>query len=140
MKKLLLLLLLLMPASVLAGTPTEADLDGEWQLLELNGVPLKSKLHQGYIEFDTKKHEIRASGGCNLLGGNYTFFSGRRPLFTDLSMTEMACEFKPGEQDPMEMDAQLNKALYDAEEFAVSGDNLTLHHKRKILAKFKRKK
>lgn len=112
---------------------TNVITERKWKLVELAGQPVGDKVNGKEPFLFLKKEESRysASGGCNGIGGTYTLQDNGRIKFDQGMSTMMACE-------NMEIENGLNKALVTADNYTISGDNLSLNKARMApLARFK---
>jgi heat shock protein HslJ len=107
--------------------------DRKWKLVELAGKPVADKINgkEPFILLQKSDNRYSASGGCNGLGGTFTLLEHGRIKFSQGMSTMMACEH-------MEIENGLNKALVTADNYSLSGDNLSLNKARMApLARFK---
>ncbi|WP_316814522.1 META domain-containing protein [Pedobacter nyackensis] len=107
--------------------------DRKWKLVELEGKPVADKINgkEPFILLQKSDSRYSASGGCNGLGGSFTLMDNGRIKFSQGMSTMMACE-------NMEIENGLNKALVAADNYSLSGDDLTLNKARMApLARFK---
>jgi heat shock protein HslJ len=104
-----------------------------WKLVELAGKPVPNLVNGKEPFLLLQKNDLRflASGGCNGLGGTFTFEPNGRIKFTRGMSTKMACA-------DMEVERGLSAALDQADNYSVSGDDLLLNKARMApLARFK---
>ncbi|WP_131539359.1 META domain-containing protein [Pedobacter nototheniae] len=128
--------------SIFKKSPTPGDqnppqtnviTDRKWKLVELNGKPVADKVNgkEPFLMLQKSDNRYSASGGCNGIGGNFTFQDNGRIKFSQGMSTMMACE-------NMEIENGLSKALITADNYTISGDNLSLNKARMApLARFK---
>ncbi|MEC3880941.1 copper resistance protein NlpE N-terminal domain-containing protein [Parapedobacter sp. 10938] len=106
--------------------------DRYWKLIEVNGQAVAdgSTQKEPYIQLNSEKNRLQATGGCNGLGGTYELKEPNRISFSQLMGTMMACE-------NMEVENGLKRALESADSYHVQGDTLQLFRARMApLAKF----
>ncbi|EOR96751.1 protein of unknown function DUF306, Meta and HslJ [Arcticibacter svalbardensis MN12-7] len=104
-----------------------------WKLVELAGKPVPDRVNgkEPFILLQQKEGRFSASGGCNGIGGTFTFQDNGRIKFSQGMSTKVACE-------NMEIEIGLTKALKDADNFSLKGDDLSLNKARMApLARFK---
>jgi len=104
-----------------------------WKLVELAGKPVADLVNCKEPFLLLQKDELRfsASGGCNGLGGTFTFEANGRIKFTRGMSTQMACA-------DMEVERAFGAALDMADNYSLSGDDLSLNKARMApLARFK---
>jgi heat shock protein HslJ len=107
--------------------------DRRWKLVELEGKPVADKVNgkEPFIHLKKKDSTFSATGGCNGMGGTYTFLANGRIKFEKGMSTMMACE-------NMEVEIGLTRVLLMADNYSLSGDNLSLNKARMApLARFK---
>lgn len=105
----------------------------KWKLVELAGQPVADKVNgkEPFLLLQKSDNRYSASGGCNGIGGTFTLQDNGRIKFSQGMSTMMACE-------NMEIEHGLNKALITADNYTLSGDNLSLNKARMApLARFK---
>ncbi len=104
-----------------------------WKLVELAGKPVPDEVNgkEPFILLQQKDGRFSASGGCNGMGGTFSLLENGKIKFTQGMSTRMACE-------NMEVEIGLTKALKDADNFSLNGDDLSLNKARMApLARFK---
>jgi heat shock protein HslJ len=105
----------------------------KWKLTELMGQPVnvKEKNKQGFLLL-MPDGRFSASAGCNTFNGSYTLEEGMRLSFAEnMAATLMAC---PGRE---EVEEQFKKMLLQVNNYAITGDVLSLHmNKMAPLARF----
>lgn len=107
--------------------------DRKWKLVELAGKPVADKVNskEPFLLLQKSEGRYSASGGCNGIGGAYTLENNGRIKFEQGMSTMMACE-------NMEIEHGLSAALIAADNYSLSGDNLSLNKARMApLARFK---
>lgn len=117
MKKYLYLCLAIICVGLLASCKTQkavvatiSDLDGEWNIVELNGKALNpSDTHQ-FIVFDIPQMRISGNSGCNRMMGLIDYNEARKNIikFSQIAGTRMACPDMSGEQELLQA---LNKVV-----------------------------
>jgi len=140
---LLLCLLSLGSCTIFKKTPAEKTAehtqqtsvitDRKWKLVELAGKPVPDKVNgkEPFILLQTKENHFSASGGCNGIGGTFELQDHGRIKFNLGMSTMMACEH-------MEIENELKSALSTADNYSLSGDDLSLNKARMApLARFK---
>lgn len=112
---------------------TNVITDRKWKLVELAGKPVADKINgkEPFLMLQKNDNRYSASGGCNGMGGNFTVQDNGRIKFSQGMSTMMACEH-------MEIEKGLSDALITADNYTISGDNLSLNKARMApLARFK---
>lgn len=73
---------------------TAENLQGEWEVVELNGKKVVPGDNTPFIGFDTEEKRIYGFTGCNRLTGtlNVERFVGGEPDFSAIGTTRMACQ------------------------------------------------
>jgi heat shock protein HslJ len=119
------------------STEAEKDIavitERRWKLVELDGKPVPDLVNgkEPYILLQQKEARYSATAGCNGIGGNYTLLQNGKIKFSPGMSTKMYC-------DNMEFENGLTKALLAADNYSVSGDDLSLNKaKMAPLARFK---
>jgi len=106
--------------------------DRKWKLVELAGKPVSGLVNgkEPYILLQQKDGRYLATGGCNGIGGTYELKANGRIKFDQGMSTMMACE-------NMEVERELSKALISADNYSLSGDDLSINKARMApLARF----
>ena len=104
----------------------------KWKLTELNGKPVADKINgkEPFLELQEVDKRYAASGGCNGIGGQFTFSKNGRIQFSQGMSTMMACE-------NMEVETQLKNALIATDNYTINGNTLSLNKARMApLARF----
>lgn len=104
-----------------------------WKLVELAGKPVLDKINnkEPFLRLEESDHRFSASAGCNGLGGTFVLENNNRIRFTPGPSTMMACEH-------MDVEQGLIKALEAADNYTISGDQLSLNRARMApLARFR---
>lgn len=112
---------------------TNVITERRWKLVELAGKPVPDKVNgkEPFILLQQKDGRFLASGGCNGMGGTFTVQNNGRIKFSQGMSTRMACE-------NMDVENGLTKALIDADNYSLNGDDLSLNKARMApLARFK---
>lgn len=112
---------------------TSVITDRKWKLVELYGKPVADQVNgkEPFLQLHTADNRYGASGGCNGIGGNFSLEGNGRIKFSAGMSTKMAC-------DNMEIENGLTNALRTADNYSLSGDNLSLNKARMApLARFK---
>lgn len=65
------------------------DLNGKWEIVTINGEPVKAIETSPFIEFDADKGEVHGNTSCNLMNGSYTQ-DGKKLTFGNMATTMMA--------------------------------------------------
>lgn len=114
-------------------TQTSVITDRKWKLVELYGKPVADQVNgkMPSLQLHTTDSRYSATGGCNGIGGNFSLESNGRIKFSAGMSTKMAC-------DNMEVENELTKALMTADNYSLSGEDLSLNKARMApLARFK---
>ena len=114
-------------------TASNVITDRKWKLVELAGKPVADKINgkEPFILLHSKDNRYSGSGGCNGLGGEFTLQAHGRVKFTQGMSTMMACE-------NMEIEKELKRVLITADNYSLSGDDLSLNKARMApLARFR---
>jgi heat shock protein HslJ len=112
---------------------TNVITDRKWKLVELAGKPVADQVNgkEPFLLLQKSEGRYSGTGGCNGVGGTFTFQDSGRIKFTQGMSTKMFC-------DQMEVENGFNEALIAADNFTISGDNLSLNKARMApLARFK---
>ena len=107
--------------------------DRKWKLVELYGKPVADEVNgkMPFLQLHTTDNRYSATGGCNGIGGNFSLEGNGRIKFSAGMSTKMACE-------NMEVENEFTKALMIADNYSLSGENLSLNKARMApLARFK---
>jgi len=116
-----------------AGTQTSQITDRKWKLVELYGNPVPDQVNgkMPFLQLHTTENRYSGSGGCNGIGGNFSLEGNGRIRFSAGMSTKMACP-------DMEVENQLTKVLSMADNYSLSGEDLSLNKaKMSPLARFK---
>lgn len=108
MKKFLYVCLIMIGVGILASckSPKAAlasfsDLEGEWNIVELNGNALNPADTHQFIVFDMNRKSVSGNAGCNRMMGQLEFSDAQKNIikFPQLVTTRMACPDMSGEQE-----------------------------------------
>ena len=88
---------------------TFSDLDGSWNIVELNGKALNPAGTNQVIEFDVARHSLSGKAGCNRMMGQIEYSDSHK------NTTRMACPDMSGERE-------LLQALDKVVRFEAEGD------------------
>jgi heat shock protein HslJ len=103
-----------------------------WKLIELRGQPINSPdgAKPYFIRLDAAENRFSAWAGCNRMMGTFSNPDGFRVSFGKAASTMMACP-------DMTLEKQLAEVLELADNYALSGNNLSLNKARMApLARF----
>ncbi len=80
---------------------TFSDLDGSWNIVELNGKVLNPAETNQVIEFDVARHSLSGRAGCNRMMGQIEYSDSRKNIikFPQVATTRMACPDMSGERE-----------------------------------------
>lgn len=83
---------------------TFSDLDGQWNVVELNGQPLPPSESNPFVELDMARYVISGKGGCNRMMGQVQYDSKHKQIirFLEITSTRMACRNMQLERDFLE--------------------------------------
>lgn len=122
MKKYLFLCLAVVGIAVFAScksqktaVATYSDLNGEWNVVELNGQKLNPAQSNQLMVIDVARNHLSGNAGCNRMTGNIEYAEDRKNIikFPQVATTRMACPELKGEQEFLEA---LNKVVrFEAE-------------------------
>jgi heat shock protein HslJ len=116
------------------GSPQASVItDRRWKLIELEGKPVADQVNgkEPFILLQKNDARYTGTGGCNGVGGTFTFLENGKIKFSQGMSTKMFCE-------NMEIENGLSKVLTIADNYTISGDNLSLNKARMApLARFK---
>lgn len=125
MKKFLYVCLVMIGVGLLASCKSPkvavanfSDLDGEWNIVELNGNALNPADTHQFIVFDMVRKSVSGNAGCNRMMGQLEFSDTHKNIikFPQLVTTRMACPDMSGEQELLQT---LDKIVRFAPEGAV---------------------
>ena len=74
---------------------TFSDLDGSWNIVELNGKVLNPAETNQVIEFDVARHSLSGRAGCNRMMGQIEYSDSRKNIikFPQVATTRMAVSY-----------------------------------------------
>lgn len=103
-----------------------------WKLVELRGQPVPSLEREPHLILKTEGNRVTGFSGCNTFNGTYTLDEKTMRIdFGPLAMTRMACA------EGMDTEQAFAEVLEQADNYSVSGDNLSLNRARMApLARF----
>lgn len=102
-----------------AATPISfQELNGEWNVVEMNGNSVASSESAPFLIFDTQNKRLSGNAGCNRIMGSleYAEAEGGHIRFPQIATTRMACPDMSGERE-------LLQTLEDVERFAAAEDH-----------------
>lgn len=78
-----------------------SDLDGEWNIVELNGKVLNPTDSRQFIAFDVPRQTLSGNAGCNRMMGKIEYDNARKNIikFAQVATTRMACPDMSGERE-----------------------------------------
>jgi heat shock protein HslJ len=129
MKKYLYVCLVMIGVVILSSCKSQkvavanfTDLDGEWNIVELNGKTLNPADTHQFIVFDMLRKSVSGNAGCNRMMGQLEFSDAQKNIikFPQLVTTRMACPDMSGEQELLET---LNKIVRFAPESTMAPFN-----------------
>ena len=90
---------------------TFSDLDGSWNIVELNGKVLNPAETNQVIEFDVARHSLSGRAGCNRMMGQIEYSDSRKNIikFPQVATTRMACPDMTLEQNVLSALGQVKK-------------------------------
>lgn len=86
--------LLLVSCETIKNAPTFSDIDGEWNIVEVNGLTLAAnpERQQPFIGFDTQNGRIYGCSGCNRIMASLDLQAKPGKVgFKQIAGTLMAC-------------------------------------------------
>lgn len=98
------------------------ELNGEWNVVEMNGTSVAASESAPYLVFDTQSKRLSGNAGCNRIMGavEYAKEGSDRISFPQIATTRMACPDMSGERE-------LLQTLEHVERFgAAEGDAIAL--------------
>lgn len=129
MKKYIYLCLAVLSIGILASCKSKkaveatfSDLNGSWNIVELNGKTLNPAESNQFIEFDAARHTLSGRAGCNRMMGQVEYSDTRKNIikFPQVATTRMACPDMSGEQELLQT---LDKIV----RFEAEGDTKPVH-------------
>lgn len=124
MKKYLYLCCVLLGIGLFSGCKTTAkvtatlnDLNGEWNIVELNGKHLNPEETKQMLGIETSMMRLFGNAGCNRMMGKVEYSPANKGIihFMNVASTRMACPDMSGEQELM-------KALPEVVRFEMIGN------------------
>ena len=124
MKKYIYLCLVVLSFGIFVSCKTKkaveaafSDLDGSWNIVELNGKTLNPTETNQVIEFDVARHTLSGKAGCNRMMGQIEYSDSHKNIikFPQVATTRMACPDMSG-------DRELLLALDKVVRFEAEGD------------------
>ncbi len=84
-----------------ATTIPFSELQGEWNVIELNGASLNPKETHQFLSFDTESKRLSGNAGCNRIMGSLAYDAQQSDAirFPQIATTRMACPDMKGEQE-----------------------------------------
>ena len=123
---------------VISKTPvkvTVSPLFDSWGLLELNGqaVDIGKLQRSPLMDINTQKNRILASTGCNSFNAEFKFDDNSKMFIVSfpVSITTMAC-------DDYSIESEFLKSLEKVDSYKISGVDLYLLSKGKVLFKYRK--
>lgn len=100
---------------------TFSDLDGRWNIVELNGKSLNPNETDQLLELDMARNILSGKAGCNRMMGRVEYDKTRKHIirFLDISSTRRACPNLKFEQELLE-------ALGNVARFEVQGESVPI--------------
>lgn len=108
------------------------QINGKWQLIELNGEPYTAGEKSIYINIDVYEMRINGNTGCNNINGQAILRPLNRISFSKIAATLMACP-------DMEHETKMMNVLNQADNYTMNENQLSLNKARMApLARFER--
>lgn len=100
-----------------AVVATFSDLNGEWDVVELDGKKVNSAETHPFLVLDMERKSLSGNAGCNRMMGKIEYSESQKNIikFPNIATTRMACPDMGGEQ-------ALLKALGKVVRFEAVGD------------------
>ncbi|MBN2660126.1 MAG: META domain-containing protein [Tannerellaceae bacterium] len=91
-------------------TASFSDLDGEWNVVEMNNKKIIPEVSNQFITFEVSRKRISGNAGCNRFSGGIEYADAKKNSlrFQQIVSTRMACQDMSGE---MEMFQALDKIV-----------------------------
>jgi heat shock protein HslJ len=72
---------------------TFSDLDGNWDIIEMNGNVLEAEKTSQLLSLDIEQGSMSGNAGCNRMSGKIEYSSGQKDIikFSGIVSTRMAC-------------------------------------------------
>lgn len=106
---------------------TFSDLDGGWNIVELNGKAMNPAETNQSIEFDVARQTLSGKAGCNRMMGKIEYSDSRKHIikFPQVATTRMACPDMSGERELLQV---LDKVVrFEAEGEVKSVDRIVFY-------------
>lgn len=99
------------------ATASFSDLDGEWNVIEMNGKQLDPAVTHPIIGIEAAAHRLYGNAGCNRMMGQIEYSDSHKNIikFPHIGTTRMACPDMSGENE-------LLKTLSEVVRFEAVGD------------------
>lgn len=83
---------------------TFSDLNGEWNVVELNGKKVNPAETHQFLVLDTDRKSLSGNAGCNRMMGKIEYSESQKNIikFPNIATTRMACPDMSGEQTLLE--------------------------------------
>ncbi len=92
------------------GEMKEADLQGDWRIVNVQGMPATDDLETApSISFDTKEKKTHGNASCNLFHGTYKVADGQQLSFGQMGATMKMCKDMTFEQKLMAALAEVRR-------------------------------
>ncbi len=94
-----------------------SDLDGNWDIIEMNGITLDPQATSQTLSLDIDRETMSGNAGCNRMSGKIEYFPGQKDIikFPRIVTTRMACQ-------DMQLEDELLKTLDKVVRFATDTD------------------
>lgn len=104
----------------LAACSTPVDLNGAWNIVEVNGEQITAVEETPFIEFDTENQRVHGNTGVNIMNGSYTL-DGEK-----LSLGKMATTMMAGPMEAMETERTILQTIEKSAKIKASGEDLQI--------------
>lgn len=104
----------------LAACSTPVDLNGAWNIVEVNGEQITAVEETPFIEFDTENQRVHGNTGVNIMNGSYTL-DGEK-----LSLGRMATTMMAGPMEAMETERTILQTIEKSAKIKASGEDLQI--------------
>lgn len=104
----------------LAACSTPVDLNGAWNIVEVNGEQITAVEEAPFIEFDTENQRVHGNTGVNIMNGSYTL-DGEK-----LSLGKMATTMMAGPMEAMETERIILQTIEKSAKIKASGEDLQI--------------
>ncbi len=102
MKKTLSVLFAAASMAMFASCCGNAELNGKWEIVNINGKEVEAVENDPFIEFNAEEGRVHGHTSCNIMNGSFKQ-EGKKLTFSDMATTMMAGP-----------DAQLEREVLDA--------------------------